>query len=153
MIDRCTNPNSRMWHRYGGRGIRVCDRWRAGFWEFFADVGPRPSPKHTLDRIDNDGHYEPGNVRWAMPKQQSRNTRTNKLVEYKGERKPLAEWAEILGMSRVTLGRRLRLPGWSVERAFTEPVDISQRRVRAIPDNAGVTFRLGQPAGDRVEGE
>ena len=83
----------------------------------------------------------------------TRNTRTNKLVEYKGERKPLAEWAEILGMSRVTLGRRLRLPGWSVERAFTEPVDISQRRVRAIPDNAGVTFRLGQPAGDRVIGE
>ena len=67
MIARCNNPNHVRYHRYGGRGITVCERWANDFVVFAADVGPKPSPRHSLDRINNDGHYEPSNVRWATP--------------------------------------------------------------------------------------
>lgn len=70
MIFRCVNPKSKDWHLYGGRGINVCDRWRKDFSAFVADVGDRPSKKHTLDRKNNDGNYEPSNVRWATMKDQ-----------------------------------------------------------------------------------
>jgi hypothetical protein len=73
MKTRCTNRKTRLYHRYGGRGIRVCQEWVDSYEAFLAHVGRRPSAKHSLDRIDNDGHYEPGNVRWATKKQQGRN--------------------------------------------------------------------------------
>ena len=73
MIDRCTRPSCPNFYRYGGRGIRICDRWRNNFAAFLADIGPRPSPRHTLDRIDNDGNYEPRNVRWATREEQMGN--------------------------------------------------------------------------------
>ncbi|MFJ5151393.1 hypothetical protein ACIQCF_07355 [Streptomyces sp. NPDC088353] len=72
---RCLNPNYKPYPNYGGRGITVCDRWRDSFEAFLADVGPRPSPNHTLDRIDNDGNYEPGNVAWRTYKEQAQNKR------------------------------------------------------------------------------
>lgn len=75
MIRRCTRPNVPEWKNYGGRGIKVCDQWRNDFTSFFRHMGPRPTPKHELDRIDNDGHYEPGNVRWATKEQQNANRR------------------------------------------------------------------------------
>lgn len=74
-IERCTDPKNRAWKDYGGRGIRVCGEWLHDFAAFFAHIGPKPSPRHTIDRIDNDGHYEPGNVRWATPHQQVANRR------------------------------------------------------------------------------
>lgn len=75
MITRCTNPNRERWKHYGGRGIKVCDRWRHSFQAFLDDMGPRPSVKHSIDRINNDGHYEPGNCRWATALQQTHNRR------------------------------------------------------------------------------
>jgi hypothetical protein len=75
MRQRCENPKDSVYGYYGGRGIHVCDRWKASFLDFFADVGPRPSKEYSLDRIDNDGNYEPGNVRWATDTEQARNKR------------------------------------------------------------------------------
>jgi hypothetical protein len=121
MRSRCNNPNDDRFARYGGRGIKVCERWAENFDEFLADVGIPPKGT-TLGRIDNDGNYEPGNVRWETMKQQCRNTRRNRLVEYQGQTKCIAEWAEIAGMSQSTLAARICIMGWPVERAMTEPV-------------------------------
>jgi hypothetical protein len=115
MRKRCYNPKFIGFASYGGRGIIVCERWRTSFENFFADLGPRPEGC-SLDRIDVDGNYEPGNVRWASSKQQCNNRRSNRLLTYKGEEKTLAEWAAHLGVKRVTLGARLRR--MSVEEAF-----------------------------------
>lgn len=78
MKARCHRPSDPRFSYYGGRGISVCDRWREDFAAFFADMGPRPSSKHSIDRINNDGNYEPGNCRWATQKEQMNNTRRNK---------------------------------------------------------------------------
>lgn len=80
MIQRCVNPKHKFWHRYGGRGITVCDRWRSSFENFLADVGRRPSPELSIDRIDNDGNYEPGNVKWSTQAEQISN-------QFRGPRK------------------------------------------------------------------
>jgi hypothetical protein len=120
MRQRCLNPNDSQYHYYGGRGIKVCERW-ASFEAFFADVGPRPSPKHSIDRINNNGDYEPGNVRWATVSQQQRNTRARKRVTFRGESLLIVEWAERLGLSQHLIYRRIWIAGWSVEDALTIP--------------------------------
>lgn len=82
MIQRCTNPKNANWKRYGGRGIRVCDRWRRSFQSFLNDMGPKPSPKHSLDRINCDGPYDPMNCRWATAQKQARNkSATYEMIE------------------------------------------------------------------------
>jgi hypothetical protein len=94
---RCRNQNNKEFKNYGGRGVLMCERWASSFEAFFADMGPKPTPKHSIDRIDHNGHYEPGNVRWATPSEQARNRRANRLITVDGETKTLAEWSEISG--------------------------------------------------------
>ena len=101
---------------YGGRGIRVCDRWKS-YEVFLQDVGRRPSPKHSLDRIDNEGNYEPGNVRWATIKEQNRNTRGNRSLTPAGRTQVLIEWAEETGIPAERIRGRLRC-GWTVGQAL-----------------------------------
>lgn len=119
---RCYDPHAQRYGRYGGRGITMCERWKSSFKAFYEDVGPRPSPKHSIDRYPNrDGNYEPGNVRWATAGEQRRNTDDVRILEFRGERMCLADWAKRLGMRKGTLYYRLQR-GLSVEEALTTPV-------------------------------
>jgi hypothetical protein len=120
MIDRCTNPSKKGWENYGGRGIAVCERWRK-FANFLSDMGDRPNGL-SLDRIDNDKNYEPGNCRWATRGEQARNRRSNRLLTYKGETHVMKDWATILGIKYITLRYRLFVLGWTVEKALETPV-------------------------------
>jgi hypothetical protein len=106
MNSRCSNPNHRQWHRYGGRGIKVCDEWKDDFLAFLAHAGKRPSPEHSIDRIDNDGDYRPGNVRWATRKEQCRNKGNNTWINYKGERRLVIDVCEELGLSYQAIMKR-----------------------------------------------
>lgn len=121
MISRCKNPGNASFADYGGRGIAVCDEWAGDFTKFFEDMGPRPSPKHQIDRIDNDGSYEVNNCRWATPSENSRNRRNTIFVECDGEVKTLAEWSYFTGIGYQTLRKRLNA-GWDAKRALTHPV-------------------------------
>lgn len=120
-IGRCENPNDGAYANYGGRGIKICARWRGSFEAFLADMGPRPSDKHSIDRIDVNGDYEPSNCRWATKHTQDRNRRTNRMLTLGVETKCLKDWAGVLGIQRTTLERRLA-KGWTVEKALTHPI-------------------------------
>ena len=124
ILDRCHNPNNQSYRLYGGRGITVFDGWRKSFEAFYSHVGDAPSPKHSLDRIDNNKGYYPGNVRWATAKQQCRNNRRNRILTLDGESKCLVEWSEKIGISVGTLYQRLKR-GWSEEKTLTTPVRIA----------------------------
>lgn len=108
MIQRCEQPSLESFPLYGGRGIRVCDEWRHDFAAFLAHIGPRPSPKHSLDRINANGHYEPGNVRWATVVEQARNKRTTQRITAFGETLTSGEWAERTGISAQKITERIR---------------------------------------------
>lgn len=118
MRQRCVNPRNRKFWLYGGRDITVCDRWLKSFANFLNDMGECPSG-YSIDRVDNDGNYEPANCRWATRKQQARNTRLNRMITFGGHTRCLTEWAEIIGIAQATL--RYRLKHWPIEDALTAP--------------------------------
>lgn len=120
MKTRCTNPNDYSYRNYGGRGITICDRWKNSFKLFLLDMGHRP-PGHTLDRINNDKGYEPGNCRWATTWEQSNNRRNNRIVEFRGEKMTMAQMCKLTGIPRGVVTGRLKL-GWDLEKAATAPV-------------------------------
>lgn len=121
MLARCQRKTAHDFDRYGGRGIRVCERWH-DFSDFLADVGLRPSKNHSLDRINNDGNYEPSNVRWATLQEQANNKRTTHFVEYDGQRMSIADAARAAGslITRESAARRIR-DGWDVKLAVETP--------------------------------
>lgn len=134
MVKRCTDPENAAWTDYGGRGITVCDRWRTDVVAFIEDMGAKPSELHELDRKDNDGGYEPGNCRWVLRTENNRNRRSNRIVEWNGQKKTLIEWCEITGLPFSTLKWRLD-NGWSVDRAMTEAA-MPDATDRGAPDIA-----------------
>lgn len=120
MLERCGSPKCDSYENYGGRGITVCERWRS-FENFYADMGPRPSAKHSIDRINNDGHYEPSNCRWATRAEQNNNMRTCRPLEWRGRIVPREQLAAEYGLDRRCLDKRLK-KGMSLEEALTAPL-------------------------------
>lgn len=121
MKQRCHNPNSASYPQYGGRGIKVCKRWRKSFEAFEADMGPRPSPKHSVDRIDNNRGYSPKNCRWATNVEQCNNSRVNTWLTFNGVSMTARDWAVVTGIPRDVILNRNKI-GWSIERTLTQKV-------------------------------
>jgi len=125
MFQRCNNPNHAQYADYGGRGISVCVRWQT-FKSFYEDMGDPPLDM-CIERVDNDKGYTKGNCRWATRTEENRNKRSNRILDYNGESRPMSEWAEEIGIKYGTLKTRLRL-GWSVEEALETAVRPWRRR-------------------------
>lgn len=124
MKSRCMNHNNKRYYRYGGRGITICKEWiddYASFRQWSYDNGYQDNL--TLDRVDNNEGYSPDNCRWVTYKDQANNTSRNVIIEYDGEEKTLMQWSEYLGISYNVLKSRIFQYDWSIERAFTEPVN------------------------------
>ncbi len=125
MIERCYNPNHTSYQNYGARGISVCNRWKhgedgkSGAELFILDMPSKPTSTHQLERINNDGNYEPRNCCWATVKEQANNRRSNRKITWKEETKNLKQWAEHIGMDQSALSRRIK--AWGLERALTTP--------------------------------
>ncbi len=119
MLHRCYDPKNKRYADYGGRGIIVCDRWQESFQAFVSDMGVRPSSKHSIDRIDNDGNYEPENCRWATNTEQSRNRRNRLPIWHHGQHMTGQEYCELTGLSYATFQHRLYILNWPLERALS----------------------------------
>lgn len=119
MKARCYNSNTPEYKNYGGRGIKICDEWLDNYWNFENwAINNGYKNNLSIDRINNDENYEPNNCRWATRIQQQNNTRNNKFIVYKGERKTIAEWSRIIGVSSTCLSYRLKK--WDIEKAFNK---------------------------------
>lgn len=128
MKKRCNDSSDKFFHRYGGRGIKVCDRWLHSFESFYEDMGERPA-NGTLERIDSDGDYCPENCRWATPKEQARNMSRNKLVTINGIALPMIQMCELLGVNYYRVRSRLRR-GWPDDVAFSVPKMNTRRKTQ-----------------------
>lgn len=118
MNQRCCNPNNESYDNYGGRGIRVCERWLNSFENFYADMGDRPKGK-SLDRIDNDRKYCPENCKWSSAKEQSNNRRNSIVLTLNGESKTMSEWSRLTGIKYITIWTRIKKYNWPVSKALT----------------------------------
>ena len=123
MINRCTKPSDKRYSDYGGRGIKVCDRWLESFENFYEDMGDRPEGM-TLDRIDNDGDYSPENCRWATCEEQVCNRRNNILVEYQGDITSFPELCRRFGLDYKKAYQRYSTLGWSIDRVIKEGLNV-----------------------------
>lgn len=132
MLKRCRNPKCTVFRYYGGRGIRVCDRW-LDFANFIADMGPRPTPQHSIDRIDGDQGYSPDNCRWATKMEQSVNTRSCKQITFRGVRMSRTQIAMLLGMNPACL--RGRIQRWGIDAAIRRSDAEYTRRQEAASQN------------------
>ena len=118
MIERCHGSGGSSFSNYGGRGIQVCDRWRYSFLSFLSDMGERPGPEYSIDRINNSGHYSPENCRWVTRLAQSNNRRSNVVITYEGKTMTAAQWSRVTGVKSATICWRIR-NGWDPVLAIT----------------------------------
>lgn len=118
---RCNNPKNKNYKHYGGRGIKVCDEWENSFQAFYEWAMANGYKEGlSIDRIDNDGNYEPANCRWVTQEEQCNNRRTSHKLTYEGETHTITEWSKITGIKRKIISQRVNNLGWSIERALTE---------------------------------
>lgn len=136
MIGRCHNPNASNYKNYGGRGIFVCDEWRHSYEKFILDAGERPSNYYSLDRIDVNLGYSKENCRWATAKEQQNNRRCNHVIEFRGEKKTITEWADGLGLTATALRLRLTAGCWDLDVAMTTPA----QRKGPLPERKRPSF-------------
>lgn len=118
---RCHRKTATGYGLYGGRGIVVCAKWRNSFLSFYEDMGKRPSRKHSIERIDCNGNYEPSNCKWATTTEQSLNKRNNHYIEFNGQRKTITQWSMLLVNGRQNTVKERLNRGWSIESALTKP--------------------------------
>jgi hypothetical protein len=147
MKKRCLKPENKSYPDYGGRGITVCQEWLDDFALFFDCLGAKPSPKHSIGRINNDGNYEPGNVRWMTREEQENNKRSSRFVVVNGERMTMTQAARMAGMSRNRLWTRLGAGGLSLEEALSRPLAEVGRRRRRIPKDVDPGLLVGPSGG------
>lgn len=119
---RCLDPSSSNYYLYGGRGLAMCQRWMDSFPDFLEDMGTKPTPAHSIDRIDNDKGYYPENCRWADAVEQANNKRSNVRLEFNGLNLTLPQWSKRIGINRGALYQRLYQCKWSVEKTLTTPL-------------------------------
>lgn len=132
MKDRCRNPNNKCYHNYGGRGISVCAEWIHSYETFLKDVGRKPTPKHTLERIENNKGYYKGNVRWATRTEQMNNTRANVNVTINGVTKNLKQWCIEKGLYQSSVYRRMK-KGWSIQDAIYTEKKEGKHKIKQVP--------------------
>lgn len=155
MKGKCYRETHHAYKNYGGRGISVCDEWRNNFQAFYDYIGPRPTPKHTIERINNNGNYEPGNVRWATRHEQARNQRSNVNLTIDGVTRCVEDWARVSGTNSRTIYTRHKA-GWPDREAVFLPPDAwATRRARAeMARRAGKPVEYGHheslPRGEHV---
>lgn len=139
MKTRCLNINASGYKYYGSRGIKVCKRWLK-FENFYADMGDKPTPSHSIERRNNNGDYEPGNCKWATISEQNNNKRNNVILTYKGASMNLSQWAEKLGISRACLWDRVNrnLPKSAI---FTSEKNIKQKYKTKYTEKYGMTLK------------
>lgn len=125
MLRRCRDINDSAYPAYGGRGIKVCERWHK-FENFLEDMGIQPTNIHQLERKDNNGNYEPNNCCWATPKEQSNNRRSNRNITFNNKTQNITQWANEVGLSKITLWRRIMVSKWPIVKALTQPKMVNQ---------------------------
>lgn len=145
---RCLNPNDKSFPDYGGRGIKICDRWLASFENFFEDMGKRPARGYSIERINNDGDYCPENCIWAKDRIiQNNNTRKNVFLTHNGQTMTVTQWARHIDIPAATLWKRIQRE-WSTEDALTLPVNMiatrHYRQAAKFPTDAEGSLRASQ---------
>lgn len=135
MLQRCRSSEPKKVRVYRGRGISVCEKWAASFQSFLSHVGRKPSPRHSLDRINNELGYQPGNVRWALPREQS-NNRRDTILDIGGVKKSFFEWSKVHGIPQRTIRTRVAA-GWDPNVAISHPL------FRSGPRKVGVSREIG----------